>query len=658
MSTISKLRADANRIANETTEGANTASRIGALYNGIIDFLEVLNEKEYDYDDSELRQAINNIDQAINDLDNLLADVLRLANEERNRLNDLLNQLDNRIRGKVDDMLGDAAVIQSHAEVIQQGLEGQIQWQSEWDENIEAYLQEVGVWAREGDVIKTQWSQIVQDVDSIENTVAEVQQDLRGRPTSTQWSELVQKANSIEQAVNKLIYQGDMTEALQSSISETIDDKVASLNLETTYAKIDTEKSKDIIQWMYSALKNETSEDRTYDQIYSAGKSGLKNGISEVRTYVETVKNGGVLDFVAYSDLESKVNDSITGLYNKASASEASTTIFSQVKKDSQDIAAIVTSATGDSSSASIATKFQNWKAGLIIRSEFNAAVAELVTHNELSGAVSGLISKAYVDDAVTNLISRIGTATSAVNLHSTLKSAYGELVTANNINNYTSAFVTESTLNSAVAKMVAKNDYNAASITAMVNNSGSEVRLNADKINFTFTQATNFISGNKTVMSLDGQGNLSLTGEITATKGSITGNIAIGTGTKKMYIEPLSTGARLVGKDGSYETLHLGFRNYNGSMVPAMYLNAQNGLNTQDSTIRIMSGSDFAEVLAESAGSTGAYHIIRMISYPRYGYGTIEGNKWPKRSDTTVYNRLSNGAVYVEDGYLKVKGW
>ena len=46
------------------------------------------------------------------------------------------------------------------------------------------------------------------------------------------------------------------------------------------------------------------------------------------------------------------------------------------------------------------------------------------------------------------------------------------------------------------------------------------------------------------------------------------------------------------------------------------------------------------------------------MISYPRYGYGTIEGNKWPKRSDTTVYNRLSNGAVYVEDGYLKVKGW
>jgi hypothetical protein len=70
------------------------------------------------------------------------------------------------------------------------------------------------------------------------------------------------------------------------------------------------------------------------------------------------------------------------------------------------------------------------------------------------------------------------------------------------------------------------------------------------------------------------------------------------------------------------------------------------------------MAGSDFAEVLAESAGSTGSYHIIRMIAYPRDGYGTIEGNHWPKKSDTTIYDKLSSGAVYVDGDVLKVKGY
>lgn len=183
-----------------------------------------------------------------------------------------------------------------------------------------------------------------------------------------------------------------------------------------------------------------------------------------------------------------------------------------------------------------------------------------------------------------------------------------------------------------------------------------SHAKIAADKIQFNLNFDWKVYNGNNDlIFHLNNQGDLAIAGKF---HGEFDNTVVFGTGTKKMYIEPTAEGARLIGKDGSYETLHLGFRNYNGSMVPAMYLNAQNGSNTQDSTIRIMSGSDFAEVLAESAGSTGAYHIIRMISYPRYGYGTIEGNKWPKRSDTTVYNRLSNGAVYVEDGYLKVKGW
>lgn len=183
-----------------------------------------------------------------------------------------------------------------------------------------------------------------------------------------------------------------------------------------------------------------------------------------------------------------------------------------------------------------------------------------------------------------------------------------------------------------------------------------SHAKIAADKIQFNLNFDWKVYNGNNDlIFHLNNQGDLAIAGKF---HGEFDNTVVFGTGTKKMYIEPTASGARLIGKDNSYETLYLGFRSYDGSMVPAMYLNAQNGLNSQDSTIRIMSGADFAEVLAESAGSTGAYHIIRMISLPRENYATIEGNRWPKKSDTTIYNKLSNGAVYVEDGYLKVKGW
>ena len=195
------------------------------------------------------------------------------------------------------------------------------------------------------------------------------------------------------------------------------------------------------------------------------------------------------------------------------------------------------------------------------------------------------------------------------------------------------------------------------ADITVFVDNYGTtNAAIRADHIKFsTFDWTVTNPDTGDTIFHLDSNGNLSIGGTITG--GTITGDVAIGNGTRKMYIEPTSTGARLVGKDGSYETLHLGFYQYNGNSVPAMYLKSK-ASNYQDSLVRVMSGSDFAEVLAESAGSTGAYHIIRMIAYPRDDYATIEGNYWPKKSDTTVYNKLSNGAVYVDNGYLKVKGW
>lgn len=505
MATIKQLIDEANRVIAETQQGGNTQLRIGNLYLGIIDFLDVIDKRTaegYEYDDTALKEAIAKIDEAIALLDKSIEEAIALATQERDRLDNLINELDSDIADKVNSMMGDAAWLEEHARGIREVVnEGEIYWQSGWNANIEAYLQEVGVWARDGEVIKTQWSQIKQDVASIQSTVAEVQTDLAGRPTSTQWSQITQKVNSIEQSVNKLLYNGEFTEALQASINQSIDDNIAALSLETTYAKKDTEGAKEILEWMYSAFKNASSSELTYAQMVSAGKSGINNGVSEVRTYVNAIRDGDFLKYEAVSSIEAKVDDVITGLYNKATAEDAKTTIFSQVKKDSSDIATIVTHCTQDYSSASIATKFDNFVAGITFKSDMDRALASMVAtlRDDINTSTAGLVAEATMEAAFASMTSQF--------------------------NNKLAGFIAKADFEEAFVTMIAEDEDNGAvaQIFARANEAGSEIRLSADKITMTNAFADSITANTAFINFLKG-GSAEFSGTITAKAGYIGG--------------------------------------------------------------------------------------------------------------------------------------
>ena len=84
MATIQELRSEAYKVIHETQEGGNSSSRIGNLYNGIIDFIDVLNDRTVDpyyYDDSALKEAIRRVNAAIEELDRALEKALALANQ-------------------------------------------------------------------------------------------------------------------------------------------------------------------------------------------------------------------------------------------------------------------------------------------------------------------------------------------------------------------------------------------------------------------------------------------------------------------------------------------------------------------------------------------------------------------------------------------------
>ena len=172
-------------------------------------------------------------------------------------------------------------------------------------------------------------------------------------------------------------------------------------------------------------------------------------------------------------------------------------------------------------------------------------------------------------------LTASVSSLTTTVNGHTT---SIGQLqITANSltasvssisdtVNGHTTKIaqleITDSSISNRVT--VIEGDYvKEAEISLMVKKDGngyiSNALIKADNIDFTFTRATNFISGGQTVMNINSSGDLWILGEYKG--GSITGDITVGTGTNKMYIKPNEQGgAHLIGKSGNNTVLELGF--------------------------------------------------------------------------------------------------
>lgn len=268
----------------------------------------------------------------------------------------------------------------------------------------------------------------------------------------TKWSKLAQTVNTLSGSVNQLLTQGIDEQALQAQIELKINDGIANLDLSAIYAR---KQAETVIEWLYSGLKGQANDTTTFADLVSAGKNSLHQAIADIHTYVEKLKSG---DYVATASLEASVDSAIAGLKASASSNTAKTEIFNKISQNSTDIAAIVSSITNDNSQTTIANKIGTWR--------------------------SGLITQANLDSAIASLLATNGT--------------------------YTAGIMTEAEFNAAKTSLVAKNEYDAATIVAMINNAGSLVEINADKINLngnTFVDAIFANINSRYGLSIDASG-------------------------------------------------------------------------------------------------------------------------------------------------------
>ena len=247
-------------------------------------------------------------------------------------------------------------------------------------------------------------------------------------------------------------------------------------------------------------------------------------------------------------------------------------------------------------------------------------------------------------------LTASVSSLTTTVNGHTT---SIGQLqITANQLT--ASVTSVESTVNGHTTKIgqleitdtqisnrvtVIEGDYvKEAEISLMVvkDSSGyiSNASIKADNILFTFTRNAEFISNGTTVMNIDTGGNLWILGEYKG--GSITGNITIGTGTNKMYIQPNEQGgAHLIGKSGNDTVLELGFFS---AAYPYLSIGQVNHLNSN-------------WVQLEWDRLTFGYGPIFGVDRSSSIYKILICGTWPtSASDVMV------GQVYLDNGYLKVR--
>jgi hypothetical protein len=259
-------------------------------------------------------------------------------------------------------------------------------------------------------------------------------------------------------------------------------------------------------------------------------------------------------------------------------------------------------------------------------------------------GTAEGNIST--LQQTATSLTSRIGTAEgnissleqTATSLTSRISSAEGSITTLNQSastwNVVAQQFNSDGTVKSS------------GSVQLAINNSLSTFSVDADQIDF---KTGNFYIRNgsgTTTFHVDSAGNVEFAGEIHG--GTISDSVAIGSGTKKMFIEPTSTGARLVGKDGDTEQLVLGFNQWTsgGGYIPSLKL------VTSNTVLWCMTTTSDARLILRHSSSP--WVDFEVISSGSKGYVEMSASTWPSESNLSA---LSSGTVYRRsDGVLMAK--
>lgn len=191
----------------------------------------------------------------------------RIAAVERDIINKW-NSINNNMESEINRIVQDS-------EWLNTLLDG-IQSQSNFgDDDVDSYLQRIGLYTKTGSTRTWAWSTIQQDVNALQLAV---------------------------DALNAGVGTSDLT-ALESRLRIYIDEETGSAinNLNTRYARKDAEK---ILEWMYSELDQGANSEQTWNDLVSAAGGNATGALSKVSTNIKKLGND---EYLAKANLVSAI---------------------------------------------------------------------------------------------------------------------------------------------------------------------------------------------------------------------------------------------------------------------------------------------------------------------------------------------------------------
>jgi hypothetical protein len=269
-------------------------------------------------------------------------------------------------------------------------------WQAGWDQNLNAYLIQVGVLGQNG-------------VD-------------KG------WSYLETKYNEIKAEVNA-ISAGTDTQVLQSLIDARIDGNSSIAELKARYAL--TNQDQVVLKWLSGGFYTEANANKSVSQVFASAEdvANHSQAISALQTTVNQLENGDwsasvdLSSYVKKEDLDGEVSESISGLFTENSSNSAIADVFSRLKNTETETGKTTTAVSG------LTSRVTNLEQNGAPVTESSLISGINVNKDEIVDILSeaGLVNTATLNSAEQSLGSRI---TNAENTASGAASAVSGLTT------------------------------------------------------------------------------------------------------------------------------------------------------------------------------------------------------------------------------------
>lgn len=356
MATKSELRLRATQVRTETEEGQNTAERVGSLFFDVIDWLL---EGEY-YTSTDIDEKLAYLSQSFNvEIDEISSGLA----DEKARVTNLLDNLYNEIEGKVNTMFEDKSWLSE--EMIG------VQVDSNYgDEDVDTYLQRIGIVTRDGqgEVTSWGWSSVEQDVDTLSSEVNRI-------------SGVIGDCSSIS--------------TLQSSLVQYTDDQIstAETRISETYTKIvDTEDIQDIVKILYSGLTSGATDEMAYNELVAAIKQGTIDGIASFKQKVDE-------DVAAIYATTSYVDDAI-------GAAQATLALKSEVNSATATLGTRIDGV--DSALSGVTTRVTTLEnGGYIAESSLVSAISDNKADIASTLVTAGIVNQTYLNSTLDSYVAK-----------------------------------------------------------------------------------------------------------------------------------------------------------------------------------------------------------------------------------------------------------